>query len=110
MLDVALGARPRLPLREGRYPMAAKFMWRSFEDGVVRRAPSHDEIERLRRQLPGTEIEVHVEPERRLSDLTYGDSYSYELAAIFLGGRDEADLLQRYDACRRGMTIELEPL
>jgi biotin carboxylase len=108
MLDVALGEPPDFPYREGRYPIAAKFMWRVFEDAVVRRAPGEEQLRRLCERFPGAEIEVQVEEGDRLSGLGYQDSYSYELAAIFLGGDSEAELLSRYAECQRLAAIELE--
>ena len=46
----------------------------------------------------------------RLSELSYQDSYSYELAAIFLGADDEADLLRRYAWCQQALGLELEAI
>jgi biotin carboxylase len=107
MLDVALGERPDFPFRKGEYPIAAKFMWRAFEDAVVRRVPGEKELHRLCERFPGLEIELQVEAGDRLSQLGYQDSYSYELAAIFLGGESEDELLSRYEECRRLASIEL---
>ena len=108
MLDVALGRRPDFPYRQGEYPIAAKFMWRAFEDAVVSQAPSTEKLADICEQLPGTEIELHVAKGSRLSELFYQDSYSYELAAIFVGGDNEADLMQKYDQCRQAIGLRLD--
>jgi biotin carboxylase len=110
MIDVALGQRPAFPHREGRYGVAAKFMWRAFEDALVRRVPSAEEIARVQRLFPEAEIEVHLTEGARLSDLKFQDSYSYEMATIFLGGDSEAELLEKYDRCREALNIELLPV
>ena len=110
MIDVALGQRPAFPHREGRYGVAAKFMWRAFEDALVRRVPTEEEIARVQRLFPEAEIEVHLTEGARLSDLKFQDSYSYEMATIFLGGDSEAELLEKYDRCREALNIELLPV
>jgi hypothetical protein len=108
MLDVALGRRPDFPFREGPYPIAAKFMWRAFEDQIVRRVPSEAQLSRVCERFPGSEVEVHLTEGRRLSELAYQDSYSYELAAIFVGGENEDELVNRYAECQRALAIELD--
>jgi hypothetical protein len=108
MLDLGLGQQPYFPSREGRYRVAAKFMWRAHHDAVVRRAPNAELLAQVRACFPGCDIELHVEPGMRLSDLSYQDSYSFELAAIFLGADDEAELLHRYTQCQQALGLELE--
>jgi biotin carboxylase len=108
MLDVAMGRRQDFPYRRGEHAIAAKFMWRSHEDAIVRRAPDADEVAALCQEFPGMEIELHVHEGMRLSDLLYQDSYSYEVAVIVLGGNSEADLLRNYDRCRTAMDLRLE--
>ncbi|MFC8866413.1 acetyl-CoA carboxylase biotin carboxylase subunit family protein [Streptomyces sp. NPDC057148] len=111
MLALALGDDPRMPHREGPYAMAAKWYYRWFTDGVVRRVPSAEDIARVEREIPGVRIEVLPEPGRRLSDLSQQDSYSYELAHIFTGGDDEDDLRRKYDQCvaALGLTFDGPP-
>ena len=45
----------------------------------------------------------------RLSELRDQDSYSYEIAVIFLAGNTQKELLQKYREVQRLMNIELEP-
>ncbi|MFE0800653.1 acetyl-CoA carboxylase biotin carboxylase subunit family protein [Streptomyces sp. NPDC058812] len=99
MVALALGDDPRMPHRQGPYAMAAKWYYRWFTDGVVRRVPSPEDIARIESEIPGVRIEVMPEPGQRLSDLSQQDSYSYELAHIFTGGDDEQDLRRKYDQC-----------
>jgi hypothetical protein len=108
MLDVALGQRPDFPRRQGGHRIAAKFMWRVFEDGVIRGVPDVTELERIRSAFPGAEIELYVVEGSRLSELGYQDSYSYEIAAIFLGADSEAELLRDYAACQEAIGLRLE--
>lgn len=108
MLDLGLGRQPRFPSREGAHKVAAKFMWRAHQDAIVRRVPDSELLAQVRSRLPGCEIELHVEPGMRLSELSYQDSYSFELAAIFLGADDEAELMHRYAQCQQALAFELE--
>jgi hypothetical protein len=99
MLALALGQDPRMPHRQGPYAMAAKWYYRWFTDGLVRRVPSAEDIARIESEIPGVRIEVLPESGQRLSDLSQQDSYSYELAHIFTGGDDEEELRRKYDQC-----------
>jgi hypothetical protein len=108
MLEVALGIEPVFPQRKGRYPVAAKFMVRRFADGVVRRVPSPAEIRDLEGSLSGVRIQVEVAAGDRLSELVNQDSYSYETAAIFVGGRNEQDLEEKYHFCLDRLRLEID--
>jgi biotin carboxylase len=110
MLDLALGKRPEFPHRQGRYRYAAKFMWRIYEDAQVKRVPTEDELRALCNRFPNTEIELHVDEGMRLSELKDQDSYSYEIAVIFLGGNSQNELLQKYRAVQQALPVELAPL
>jgi biotin carboxylase len=96
MIDVALGQRPDFPRRAGRYRVAAKFMLRRTRDGVARSVPGLQQIEAVRRRFPGTEIQLAVNPGMRLSELREQDSYSYEVAVIFMGAASQTELLANY--------------
>jgi biotin carboxylase len=96
-IDLALGQRPNMPHREGRFPIAAKFFHRVFHgDARVDRAPTKDEIEAIEQEFPGTRIFPQVEQGMRLSELVEQDSYSYALAYIYLGANDQQTLLANY--------------
>jgi len=109
MIDVALGERPDPPHRRGRHRLAAKFMWRTYDDAVVRHAPTGDELDDLRRRFPDADIEFDVRTGDRLADLPSQDSYSYEIATVFVGGDDEEELLRRYESIRAATHLDLEP-
>jgi hypothetical protein len=110
MLDLATGQVPRFPHRGGMYKLAAKFMWRVFRDAVVRKVPSAEQLEEICRRRPGADVELHISEGMRLSELQYQDSYSYEIAEIFIGGDSQKELRERYEECKAAMGIELEPL
>lgn len=110
MVDVALGIPPRMPHREGRYPVAAKQMLRVFEDGWVRRVPSGEEIRRVEERFPGTLVLLNVHEGMRLSDLFHQDSFSFELGVLFIGGENREALEERIEECRRMLPFEIESL
>lgn len=110
MIDVALGERPDPPHRRGRHRLAAKFMWRTHDDAIVRHAPTGDELDDLRRRFPDAEVEFEVQAGDHLADLPSQDSYSYELATIFVGGDDEEELRRRYESIRSATHLDLEPV
>jgi hypothetical protein len=95
-IDVALGRRPDFPRNEGRFPMAGKFMPRTYHDAVVTRVPPPEDVETVRRRFPELIFEAHVSEGMRLSDLPSQDSYSFEIADLFIGAGDEAELHAKY--------------
>ncbi|MFD7919399.1 ATP-grasp domain-containing protein [Streptomyces sp. NPDC059740] len=108
MLSLALGRDPRLPDGEGRYRTAAKWYHRWFTDGVVRGVPDAAAIEQVEREVGGVRIDVVPQDGQALSELEQQDSYSYELAHVFTGGRDEAELREKYDRCIAALGLGAE--
>ncbi len=95
-VKLAAGESPDMPVREGPYPVAAKFMVRCFEDGIVTRVPSPEDLAEVEQRFPGARVTVDVEAGMRLSDLTWQDSYSYEIAQVYLGASTAEELDQHY--------------
>ncbi|MER7076902.1 ATP-grasp domain-containing protein [Saccharopolyspora kobensis] len=108
MVHLALGEHPRLPRGRGEHRVAAKWFLRRFTDGVVRRVPGEEEIAEIERDLPGVTVQVIPGQGERLSDLPGQDSYSYELADIFIGADDEAELNERYQRCVDALHFEFD--
>jgi biotin carboxylase len=96
-IELALGRRPDFPHRQGRHRIAAKFMVRVFEDGIVERIPDAEDIARFERRFPGAMMRVLVREGARLAHLPYQDSYSFEIAEIFLGANSQGELLMKYN-------------
>jgi hypothetical protein len=108
MVNLALGRRPSPMEYHGPFRLAANCMLRTFESGRVTRIPTPEAIERLCAEIPGTHIKLHVREGQHLSELHGQDSYSYELANIFLGGRDQAEIIDKYDRCVRELDFAIE--
>ncbi|WP_285731319.1 ATP-grasp domain-containing protein [Nocardiopsis sp. ATB16-24] len=97
-LRVALGEEPELE-REGEYAVAAKWFLRRFHDGLVSRVPTEEDIARAQEAVPGTRVEVVASQGQRLSELPTQDSYSFELAHVFVGARDSEECERKYRDC-----------
>ena len=109
MVDLCLGRNPPIMEKKGSYNVAAHFMVRHFEDGVVVSVPSKDDIRRVEVMFPETEIKILVKEGDRLSELvSVQSSYSFELANIFVGGRDEKDMLEKYQSILDMLPIRIE--
>lgn len=108
MVSLALGHDPALPYRRGDYSVAAKWFLRRFSDGVVRRSPTPEEVAEIEREIPGTTIRVIARLGTRLSDIPRQDSYSYELADIYVGAEDEEELIAKYDRCVAKLPFEFD--
>ena len=109
-IDIALDRRPSFPRWEGAHHVAIKFMVRRYEDAVVTRVPTAEEIEDLEEAFPGTLIEIEVEEGDRLSELRGLDAYSYEVAVIFLGGSSHDEVLGRYRDMLARLPLDFHPV
>lgn len=108
MLRLALGRDPQLPHRQGPYRVAAKWFLRHWNDGVIRRHPTEQEIEDIQRDIPGTTVDVIAYKGDRLSELVDQDSYSYKIANIYLGADDEDELTDKYERCVQALPFEID--
>ncbi len=113
MIDVALGRRPDYPARRGRFNYAAKFMPRLYgqhDEAVVTHAPSNDEIHVIAKRFPGTDINLHLREGMRLGEMSadHRDSYSYELADIFMGANRREDLDSDFAALMEALDIRID--
>ncbi|HSR72145.1 MAG TPA: hypothetical protein VLL72_07165 [Kiloniellales bacterium] len=108
-IDLVLGRRPELPHRRGRYRVAAKFMLRVFEDGIIERLPDSRDMSRLEARFPDALVRLMTRVGTRLAHLHYQDSYSFEIAEIFLGADSQQELLAKYREVREILPFEIRP-
>jgi hypothetical protein len=106
MVQLALGYDPDMPSGKGPYGIAAKWYHRRFTDGLLRRGPSEEELARVEREVPGVHVAPVPREGQRLSELPSQDSYSYELADVIVGARDEAELVEKYERAVAALTYE----
>lgn len=107
-LDLALGHRPQFPKGAGDWPSAAKFMVRLFQDGKICRVPSQTEIHHMQTRYPEALVQVLVGEGERLSHLAFQDSYSFEIADIFIGGRSNEELVEKYVDMMENLPFEVD--
>jgi len=96
MVEAALGRRPHMPQRQGAFRRSAKWYVRRFGDAYVEAVPGPGDLAAVQHRFPEARIRINVRPGMWLSELVEQDSYSYDLAWIFLGGNDTPDLETRY--------------
>ncbi len=108
MVDLALGRKPKPMERRGQFNLAAHFMLRTVEHGKVLRIPSPEAIEKLKHRQPGTVVKIPVKPGQQLGDLQGQDMYSFEIANVFIGGRDQIDILDKYDEALTALQFDIQ--
>jgi hypothetical protein len=108
MVRLGLGQDPGRRPTKGTYQIAGKWYLRRFEDGVVTRVPTPEEIATVQNRIDGTQIEIVPEVGQRLSDLPEQDSYSFELAHLFVAGHTEHEMVQKYQACVDALPFEFD--
>ncbi|MFC4563064.1 acetyl-CoA carboxylase biotin carboxylase subunit family protein [Nocardiopsis mangrovi] len=107
-IRLALGREPELTHGAGEYAVAAKWFLRRFTDGIVRSVPTAEDVERMEREIPGTNVKIAVKEGDLLSDLHGQDSYSYELAQVFVAADDTEELQRTYDRCVARLPFEID--
>ncbi len=112
-LDLALGRQPQIPYRQGRHKLAGKFMMRLFKDkigdGVVEAVPSQEDLDRIAEAYPEARVDLLVKEGTRLGDLSFQDSYSYEIAVVFLGADRQKQLLDRFKRVEEFLKFDIRP-
>lgn len=107
VLSIALGEEPRHG-SSGEYAFAVKWFLRRFHDGFVHSVPSEEEIQQIQRQHPGVHVEIVAQPGEWLSALPSQDSYSFELADIFVGARDPEEAERKYRECVDALHFDIQ--
>jgi hypothetical protein len=109
LVQLALGEQPTPLDREGRYRIAAKYMLRAFSDGIVRHMPDAAELSRFHRRFPDGMFKPLAPAGQRLRHLHYQDSYSFELAELYLGAGSASELEESADLARGLLPIVCTP-
>lgn len=108
-VDLALGQKPNMPSREGEFPLAAKFFHRVFHgDARVTRMPTREEVQAIEKDYPGSHILIQVHEGMWLSELPEQDSYSFALAYIYMGAKNQSTLMRNYERILKRLHFELD--
>ncbi|WP_423823518.1 ectoine synthase [Salinisphaera sp. SPP-AMP-43] len=108
--DLSLGARPRLPYRDGEFAHAGKFFIRAYRDALVKAVPGPEALAEVARHLPDTIVRIMPRPGQRLSELMDQDSYSYTLAIMWIGAASPAKLQRNFERAVELLEFDLEPV
>lgn len=106
MIDLALGNQPDFPKRNGDFHCAAKFFFRTHNNGVLKQVPNQEQVRRVIEHFPGTLINIHVKAGMRPADVPGQESYSYELGYICMGADNEHALLEKHRECLEILKFE----
>lgn len=105
---LALGEKPQFPHREGDKKLAGKFFLRAHDDAFVTQVPDRHNLQAIHRRFPDIDIKIQAGEGTWLSEDELHDSYSFELAQVFVGADTEGELLSRYRECVEMMEFTLE--
>lgn len=106
LVDLALGRAPRVKRRRGAHRMAASCVMRRFEDGIVRKLPTEEDVRGLGAPSD-VRVEILAEAGMPLS-AQMQDECSYRFAVINLGGRDRGELLSSFERMRARLPFAFE--
>ena len=108
VLRIALGEEPEHSSGGGEYAFASKWFLRRFRDGFVRSVPTEEEVAQIQQRMPGVSIEVTAQPGEWLSELPGQDSYSFELADVFVGAQSPEEAEQKYRECAQALRFDIQ--
>ncbi len=106
MIDIALGNKPVFPKRKGKFTCAAKLYLRTHDDKVVKRIPTKEEIRKVEELFPETLVKIHVKEGMKPSELLNQESYSYEIGFMFMGAKNDHELLDNHRKCLEHLNFE----
>jgi hypothetical protein len=109
MVDLALGRKPKPMEHAGRFAIAGHFMVRTRDAGRVTKAPSEETIAALTERQPDSLIRIKVEPGQHLRELQGQDQYSFELAQLYIGARDQLELVDKYHELLEELDFRIKP-
>ncbi|MGQ9426857.1 ATP-grasp domain-containing protein [Gilvimarinus sp. F26214L] len=111
-VHVALGDKPLFEHGSGRFEHAAKFLLRRYDltDGIAIQVPSDEDLERLRREQPDTQVHLNIHRGDRLSRLVDQDAYSYVLAEVLVAGHTVAEMEQKYRRAVDMLPFRFDPI
>ncbi|MFW6178204.1 MAG: ATP-grasp domain-containing protein [Desulfohalobiaceae bacterium] len=108
LLELALKQKPVWSPGQGGFVCAAKVFLRRFQDALVSKAPSPEEVQSLEARFPGAMISIQATQGMRLSQLEPAeqDSYSYAYAILFVGASSFRSLRESIRQIRQDLRFE----
>lgn len=106
--DIAAEQAPHLRYRQGSHTHAGKFFLRHYSDAKVEHAPSEEEIEFLKKKYPEVELDITAKEGRRLSEQFDQDSYSYEMALIYMNADSWKEMISKSSRLRKELAKDFD--
>ena len=99
-LDIAVGKRPNIKIKQGPFNVAASCIMRIFENKRVLKIPTAADIAKIKDLFPESRVFICINEGQLLSDqLQDGNSYLYCL--LHLGARDRQELLEKFEYAKK---------
>jgi len=109
LLDLAIGDVPQTVRGAGEFRAAASFVFRRFDGRAAGSVPSTEQIAAMHRRYPDARLILYLKRGAGLArEMKWLGSHRY--AVLNLGGRDAADLQQRYEEIRRELALDADVL
>ena len=108
LIELATGEQPEYNATAGKFAYAGKFHYCVFKDGIVKKAPDEDKINKIKEKHPELVLFPEAKEGDKLSQSHVHDSYSYRLATMFIGGNSREGLVKKYDEIVDQLGYELE--
>ncbi len=97
LVKTALGRKPEMERKQGKYPIAGKLHYRVFtKKGRVTRLPSTDRVKELEKEFDAL-IFILAQEGQKLSEMAGQDAYSCNLVNIHMGAGSKKELYQKYE-------------
>lgn len=109
LFALAVGERPEMQRGAGAFRRASSFPLRVFQDRLVGRVPTVDDVAEIERRFPGTRVFVDCHEGARLSDQCddLNDLSSYCYGFLNMGGSDQGDLLRSFGLAYEQLGFQL---
>ena len=108
LVDLAQGNEPDFTPKDSQYKYGAKIHHRVFHDGIVKRFPDREELDKINEEYPDTHFFPQVKEGDKLSDLTGQDSYSYRDIIIYTGADSKKELMDKYHKILDRLDIQIK--
>lgn len=108
LVKLAIGENPNFVQSQGKYRFSAKFQYRIFHDGEVKKLPTKEKINALECEFPDSSIQINVQEGDVLSNLRINDAYSYCIGEILLAAQSKEELFTAYNQIKNSLNIHIE--
>ncbi|HEY9717627.1 MAG TPA: ATP-grasp domain-containing protein [Trichormus sp.] len=99
LLRIALGQEPEFEKRRGQFKIAGSCVLRTFEDKMVIKKPTAEDVQRVQNVYPDALISVIATEGRKLSEQSQ-DTVSYRYGLINIGAQSLEELEAKNEVCK----------